>query len=189
MKNKKSTLVLIVLTVTIIAGAAVLYNAFSDKVAQDIQQNNAVSGGTNADTALQAAADFTVYDADGNAHSLSDYKGKPVVVNFWASWCGPCKTEMPAFQDMWEEYGKDVEFLMVNLVDNSSETVQSAQEFLATTDYTFPVYFDTKQEAAYTYYIYSIPTTIFVDAAGNLVNTVKGMMSHSTLEQYIQTLL
>ncbi|MBQ3518844.1 MAG: redoxin domain-containing protein [Clostridia bacterium] len=183
MKNKKTTIILVILTVLVVAGAAVLYNAFSDKVAQDL--NTPIAGTQTANT----APDFTVYDADGNAHKLSAYKGKPVVVNFWASWCSPCKLELPAFQDKWEEYGDQVEFLMVNLVDNASETLTSAQDFLATTDYTFPVYFDTEQSAAYTYSIYSIPTTIFVDADGNLVNTAKGMLSHTTLDQYIQQLL
>ncbi|MBR3955433.1 MAG: redoxin domain-containing protein [Clostridia bacterium] len=189
MKNKKTTIILVIFTVLVVAGAAVLYNTFSDKVAQDLQQHNTLAGNQDAQQNLNAAPDFTVYDADGTAHKLSDYKGKPVVVNFWASWCGPCKIELPAFQDKWEEYGDQVEFLMVNLVDNASETLTSAQNFLATTDYTFPVYFDTEQSAAYTYSIYSIPTTIFVDADGNLVNTAKGMLSHEMLDQYIQALL
>lgn len=185
MKNKKSTLVLVILTVVVIAGAAILYNAFSDKVAQDLMQNS-----TSADTQnVQLAADFTVFDADGKAHKLSDYRGKPVVVNFWASWCGPCKIELPAFQDKWETYGDEVEFLMVNLVDNASETLASAQNFLSTTDYTFPVYFDTEQDAAYTYAVYSIPTTLFIDAQGQLVNTAKGLLNHDMLEQYIQSIL
>ena len=183
MKNKTTTIILVVFTVLVVAGAAVVYNVFSDKVAQDL--NTPITGTQNADT----APDFTVYDADGKAHKLSDFRGKPVVVNFWASWCGPCKIELPAFQDKWEEYGSEVEFLMVNLVDNASETLASAQNFLTTTDYTFPVYFDTEQSAAYTYSIYSIPTTIFVDADGNLVNAAKGMLSHTTLDQYIQQLL
>ncbi len=182
MKNK-STLILVILTVVIVAGAAMLYNSFSDKVAQDL--NNPIAGTQTADT----APDFTVYDTDGNAHKLSDYKGKPVVVNFWASWCGPCKMEMPAFQELWETYGDEVEFLMINIADGYSETVQSAQEFLATTDYTFPVYFDTEQSAASVYSVYSYPTTIFVDADGNIVNKYTGAMMHTTLERYIQELL
>ena len=182
MKNKKTTVILAIAIVVLLAGAGLLYNQFSDKVAQDL---NAANGSQTTAT----AADFTVYDAAGKAHKLSDYKGKPVVVNFWASWCGPCKSEMPAFQAMWEQYGDEVEFLMVNLVDNASETVKSAQDFLATTDYTFPVYFDTEQSAAYTYSIYSIPTTIFVDADGNIVNSIKGAMPQATLEQYIQQVL
>ena len=183
MKNKKSTLILVIFTVLVIAGAAILYNSFADKIAQDL--TTPIAGTQNADT----APDFTVYDASGKAHKLSDFKGKPVVVNFWASWCGPCKIELPSFQAQWEKYGDQVEFLMVNLVDNASETLASAQDYLATTDYTFPVYFDTEQSAAYTYAVYSIPTTIFVDADGNLVNRVSGIINLDPLEQYIQQLL
>ena len=190
MKNK-TTLILIILTVVVIAGTAVLYNAFGDKVALDLQQSSGdIQAVSDAEYDTQKKADdFTVYAADGEAVRLSDFAGKPVIVNFWASWCNPCKSEMPAIQEMWEKYGDKVEFLIVNLVDNASETVASAQKFLATTDYTFPVYFDTQQDAAYTYSVYSIPTTLFVDAEGNLVQRFSGAMSHTALETFITEIL
>ena len=73
-----------------------------------------------------AAPDFTVYDQAGNSYRLSDFQGMPVVLNFWASWCGPCKNEMPAFQKAFEIYGQDVHFLIVNLTDGQIETVETA---------------------------------------------------------------
>ena len=76
------------------------------------------------------APDFTVYDLDGNPVSLSDYFGKPIVLNFWASWCGPCKMELPDFQETYDELGGDVQFLIVNLTDGSRETVETASAYL-----------------------------------------------------------
>ena len=75
-----------------------------------------------------SAPDFTVYDGDGNAAKLSDFFGKPLVVNFWASWCGPCKNEMPYFDKAAAERD-DVTILMVNLTDGQRDTVESVKKF------------------------------------------------------------
>ena len=73
--------------------------------------------------------DFTVYDLEGNAISLYDCLGKPIVLNFWATWCGPCQSEMPAFNQMYEKYGNQITFLMVNVTDGSRDTVESVTSF------------------------------------------------------------
>lgn len=195
--KKQSTLLIAILTVLLLVGTSILYNYFSDDVTQELQdqqQSNTTTIAATGDTQttereLQPAPDFTVYDADGKEFRLSDFKGKPVVVNFWATWCDLCKYEMPAFQEKWEAYGDEVEFLMVNLVDNISETMQSAQDFLSETDYTFPIYFDSDRDAYNTYPLRSIPVTIFVDADGNLVNMARGMLNSIMLDYYMQELL
>ena len=110
--------------------------------------------------------DFTVYDLEGNEVHLSDFLGKPVVLNFWASWCGPCKSEMPDFNEKYQELGENVQFLMINLTDGSYETLESAASFVESQGYTFPVFYDTASNAANTYGISSIPTTFFIDAKG-----------------------
>ncbi len=183
MKNKKSTLILVLFTVLVIAGAAVLYNNFSDKVAQDL--NTPIAGTQAANTAY----DFTVYDADGKAHKLSDFKGKPVVVNFWTTWCGYCIAEMPLFEKMYSQYGEDVEFMMVNLIGDAWDRRSDSDAFLAKTSFTFPVYFDEQLQAATAYNIHSIPVTLLVDADGNLVRKINGMQTEASLGQYMQELL
>ncbi len=117
------------------------------------------------------APDFTVYDADGNEVKLSDYLGTPVVLNFWASWCPPCKSEMPHFNKVSEEYSEDeLVFLMIDLVDGDRETVESGLEYIEENNYTsFTVLFDKKQDAAKTYGIRSIPTTLFIDKEGYVI--------------------
>ena len=132
-----------------------------------------------------AAPDFTVYDADGNAVKLSDFIGKPVVLNFWASWCGPCKSEMPEFEEAYKEHGSDIHFVIVNLTDGSRETTETARAFIDTQGYTFPVYYDTDIDAAMQYAVSSIPATYFIDADGNLTAYGIGALDGATLAKGI----
>ena len=137
------------------------------------------------DAELNPAPDFTVYDKNGKPVKLSDMKGTPVVLNFWASWCPPCKAEMPDFDEIAKEYEGKVAFMMVNLTDGQRETQSSAQAFIDSMGYTFPVYFDLDSEAAYAYGIQSIPNTFFIDSDGNLVAYVDQMIDGDTLRRGI----
>lgn len=144
---------------------------------------------TQPTTLANLAPDFTVYNTDQVAVSLSDFIGKPVVLNFWASWCNPCKSEMPAFQAIYETYGQDVQFLMVNLTDGTYETQLSATTFIQQQGYTFPIFFDSYYSAVGAYNISSIPATFFIDAEGCLVAQASGRINAFQLQTYIQKIL
>ena len=116
---------------------------------------------------------------------MSDFKGKPTVVNFWASWCGPCTMEMPAFQKEFLESGNTINFIIVNMTDGHRETLKTAFEFISNEGYAFPVYYDTDSSAAITYQVYSIPTTYFIDAEGNIAAHAAGAINKETLKKGI----
>jgi thiol-disulfide isomerase/thioredoxin len=204
MKKKKMLGIGMILFAVLIVGASILYNAMKDKVednsfqiAGDKADENSTSNTneidtngteTNTDNDKVVALDFTMTDKDGNEVKLSNFSGKPIVLNFWASWCGPCQMEMPDFEEMYKTYGEDIQFLMVNMTDGSQETVGSATQFIMEKGYTFPVYYDTKMEGAYYYSVYSLPTTYFIDAEGYVTASNKGMISGENLQKGIEAI-
>lgn len=196
MKNKKTIIILSGLLVLLLGGASVLYNKLSDKVespqlADQKPQTTQTASDSSSDNSSEQSAekivapDFTVYDIDGNPVHLSDFKGKPVVLNFWASWCGPCKMEMPDFNEKYLELGENINFIMVNSTDGSRETVEIASEFIKSTGYSFPVYYDNDSDASMKYGVYSLPTTFFIDADGNFVTYATGAISGDILQKGI----
>lgn len=137
------------------------------------------------------APDFTVLNERGQSVQLSDYRGKPVVVNFWATWCTPCQSELPAFESAYEEYKKDVKFMMVNLTtkEDSIGGVSAIKDFISERGYDFPVFFDTKGEASKSYDTSAIPVTLFIDKKGDLVYQHVGAMSEMQLINFIEKYL
>ncbi|MBR6647540.1 MAG: TlpA family protein disulfide reductase, partial [Clostridia bacterium] len=131
--------------------------------------------------------DFTIYDANGNKVRLSDFAGKPIILNFWASWCTPCKKEMPDFNEKYLEYGDDIQFLIVDFAKDDS--IEAAKEYVSEMGFEFPVYFDTDGDAASVYEIFALPTTILFDADGNIVERYRGTISAETLQSGIDKIL
>ena len=172
----KKGLILVLALVLLLGGAGFLYGRLSTKV--DTEQL-----GQQEENRI-AAPDFLVYNGEEGEVQLSDFFGKPIVLNFWASWCGPCRMEMPDFEAKYLELGDKVQFLMVNMTAGS-ETQESAQEFIDAEGFTFPVFFDLDSDAAYTYGASSLPTTYFIDADGYVVAQAVGAIDADTLQQGI----
>ena len=109
------------------------------------------------------APDFTLNGLAGQEVSLSDLRGKPVLLNFWASWCGPCRLEMPFLQEIYDKWtGQELVLLAVNLQENP----EGVREFVEGADFSFPVLLTTGNEIPLAYNIRGIPATFFIDADG-----------------------
>lgn len=187
MKNK-----IIITIISIFAFAAFLGVAFYSYTSlaatlnsRELSQNSERS---SPDSTNGSAPDFTVFDQEGKPVKLSDFSGKPIVLNFWASWCPPCKSEMPHFNTVYSNRKDEVVFLMVDLVDGQRETKDKGLKYVSDQGYDFPVYFDTKQEGAMAYGVSSIPTTLFINAEGNIVNRYQGAINETTLIDGIKSI-
>ena len=175
MDKKYKWIMLAAILVIVVAGAMVLYNSLVDEYAKDNSAPN--------DRVL--APDFTVLDYQGKEVKLSDYKGKPVVLNFWATWCHYCKVEMPDFNKAYEKY-PDVQFMMINATDGVQETVDSAKAYIEDNGFAFDVFFDTELEAVNNYYVTGFPATFFIDADGYVVAQGNGMIDYEILDKWIK---
>ena len=134
--------------------------------------------------------DFTLYDQYGKEHKLSDYKGKTVFLNFWATWCPPCKREMPHIEEIYKEYGKNNEDVVVIGVasPNLGKEVSKEEiiEFLEKNNYTFPVLFDEGGMVMYQYGINSYPSTFIIDKEGYVTQYVPGALDKDTMKYLIE---
>ncbi len=205
MKKSDKFIILLLLLVVLLVAATIGYRFLSNQYtpeevpitiadAEDttLSENESaenIDTDSTDNTVAMKAPDFTVYDLDGNAVSLYNCLGKPVVLNFWATWCGPCQSEMPAFDKMYQEYGDQVTFLMVNVTDGSRDTAESVTAFYKDSGYTFPIYLDTTLKASMLYGAYSIPVTFFLDSEGSLLYNHMGAISEDVLRQCMELLV
>lgn len=136
------------------------------------------------------APDFTLVDQYGNEHTLSDYKGKTVFLNFWATWCGPCRSEMPEIQALYEKYGENEEDLVVLGVATPNLGQEGSAEdiaaFLEDQGYTFPTVMDETGFISAMYGISAYPTTFMIDADGNVYGYVASALTGDIMESIVQ---
>ena len=156
---------------------------------QESAQPEATDGPEESQAPIPAL-DFTLTDQFGNTHTLEEYKGKTILLNFWATWCGPCRSEMPDLQAIYEDYGKNEKDLVVlgvaapNLGQEGSAADISA--FLEENGYTYPTLMNEDASLFYSYGISSFPTTFMIDKNGNVYGYVSGALSREVFEDIIQ---
>ncbi len=131
-----------------------------------------------------AAPDFTLADQYGNTHTLSDYKGKVVFLNFWADWCGYCVEEMPDIQQLYLDEGENTgDVIILGITNGLSQ--QEMADFFAEKELTYPTLLDTDGSVFATYGAYSLPTTFMIDVDGNVYGYLPGMMDRETMDSII----
>lgn len=189
----------IILGLLLLIGGSV-YTVYNYNKSQVSNPNNIINTETNSsdrkqndnfknETALKIsktkAMNFKLKDLNGKEVSLSDYKGKKVFLNFWATWCPPCKAEMPEMEMLYQETkNSDLVILAVNL-DEEKDTVQ---KFINSNKYNFPVLLDTGNIVASQYEVVSIPTSFFIDKEGNIVDKHIGAMTIEDMKNYINNI-
>lgn len=140
---------------------------------------------TEAPIVGHLAPDFTLPTTASETHTLSDYRGQPVVLNFWASWCGPCRVEMPFFARTQMKYNGRAAILGVN----QGESAATIRDFNTRQPVNYPLLVDEDNDVNLRYTINSLPTTIFIDADGVVREVVVGVVTQAVLEDRLESLL
>jgi thiol-disulfide isomerase/thioredoxin len=145
------------------------------------EPNEAADSFKDSNPEKTKAPDFVLEDLEGNKVSLSDYIGQNVFLNFWASWCGPCKAEMPDMELIQQSYGDQVVILAVNVGENAA----TASGFKEDYGLTFEILLDQDNNVARLYSVTGIPTSYFIDKEGNIIAGYVGTMDYDTMVNYI----
>jgi cytochrome c-type biogenesis protein len=162
-----------------------------------VTEDNTIQEGSQKKEVIPAF-DFTLTDQYGNEHTLSEYQGKVVFINFWATWCPPCKKEMPDIEELYKEYNlnqEEVIFLGIanpsttEHPNNSDVSIDEIKTFLEDNEYTFPTLFDETGEILKKYNISAFPTTFMIDKEGNIFGYVPGMMTKDIMVNIINQTL
>ena len=133
-----------------------------------------------APVAGHPAPDFELATLDGEIVRLSDFAGKPILVNFWATWCGPCRAEFPDFQKTWVDNADNLVIIAVN--HTTADQAEQVDDFVSEMGATFPIVLDEDGQAAEAYQIRGLPTSIFIDRDGIVNEVFTGPINQAYIE-------
>lgn len=181
--------------ILIISGLVMLYNGVINKLEYSNAQNNkrveSNQNSNNKEDERIKALDFTLYDQYGKEHKLSDYKGKTIFLNIWATWCPPCREEMPHIEELYKEYNKNNDGVVIlglaspNIGQEGD--AKHVKDFLKEEGYTFPVLLDEGGSLIYQYGISSFPSTFIIDKDGYITQYVPGGMNKDNMKYLIDS--
>lgn len=169
------------------------YYVSSNKIEEIKQEEKSLTSSSNKDVKIgiqegQAAPDFQLQTLDGNTMKLSDLKGKKVILNFWATWCPPCKAEIPHMQEFYLEQTNDkVEILAVNLT-TGEKNQNDVGTFVKDYGLTFPVLLDRTGEVGQTYQTFTIPTSYVIDTKGVIQKKIVGPMDKDMMYELVNNI-
>lgn len=169
-------LILIVIVIIGVISGAVIYN---QQITEHEKQQNQNSVNSNSLEVGASAPDFSLTNLAGENISLSDFRGKYVLVNFWATWCPPCRAEMPDLNQFHQENKEDFVVIGVNIGDSRTKV----KEFITNNGYDYPILLDQTKEVSTIYHISAIPTSYFIGPTGRIQYIKRGLISKSELDQ------
>lgn len=172
-------------------------NSASSEVSSSTSESLSVASSTQSSDEVkrpsaQKAPEATILDKDGQTLSILTKigQGKPVILNVWASWCPPCRAEMPYFESAYQQYKDQVEFVMVNATNSRpNETMEVAMQFMQENGYTMPTYFDSDFSVSSQYFVSVLPMTFLIDGEGNITKINRGGLTEEALQSGIDSLL
>ena len=156
---------------------------------EEAQSKEDADSSNESNLDVDPALDFELVDQYGNTHTLADYKGKVIFMNFWATWCGPCKAELPDIQVLYEKYkdSDNVAVIGVAAPDYGQEgSEEEIKAFLEENEITYPVLMDRNQSLFYGYGVNAYPTTFMIDEDGNVYGYISGQLTYDIMEDIIR---
>lgn len=189
--KKKQIWILVGVLAMVLAAAGLGYRALTANQSplDEAAKPDSSSASASEQEEKPQLPEFTILDMEGNAVKSTAFQGKPTIINFWATWCGYCKDEMPEFEKAFQKYGDQINFVMIDAVDGQRETIELGKQYVADHGYTFPVYFDTEMEAVFSCGVRGFPATLFVNADGEVLLGWPGYLDGETLNDMIESML
>lgn len=179
----KKTILVVVITLMVSWTVFDLINSKEETANQEDPKVDETEGSEEIGLAIgNIAPDFELTTLEGETARLSDYRGQRVFINFWATWCPPCRAEMPDMQKLYEQTDVDVEILAVNL----QESEEVVSEFVNKFGLTFPILMDVNSDVATTYRVQAYPTSYMIDSTGRIQFIAIGAMNHDLMVQEIE---
>ena len=160
-----------------------------DQASEETEETQKESSETENESSIDLAK-FEFIDGKEEVIDITDNIGRPMVVNMWATWCPPCREEMPAFQKAWEDHKEDVDFFMVNALHSKpGENKEAVDRFVEKHKLTLPIYYDLDMTTMIELQATFLPTTLFINKEGKVIHHQIGMISPEDLEKHIESIL